>query len=243
MKSDFTKSDHEALQQKLRRLRMLIDTYVEMEPDATRQRLIRKDVRQLLKVRTDRDGTILWPSTIADKLRVANKPDSWSAGGMNCEVESLREGISSLLHQIWRVRRKLTFRERVSALRLRKIEIERQVREAASNVLPYHAEWHVRDKGVQSHYLVGAMWPQQMEAVGGCTIAKRFLTRADLVDQIGEYDLFQIEYYEGADRTVHHGFVARYRGTKIRGFGAKPEVALGWCRRQVILTGTKKLTQ
>jgi hypothetical protein len=92
---------------------------------------------------------------------------------------------------------------------------------------------------------ISVLWKQHAEAVGGGVIGRRFIARAKLVDQIGEYDLFEIIYHEsGANKhTPQTGYVGRYRGTNIRGFGAKPETALSWTARQVVIHGTRKLTR
>ena len=99
--------------------------------------------------------------------------------------------------------------------------------------------------GRGKHHRISPLWVQQTEAVGGGTIGHRFIARATLVDQVGEYDLFEINFYEnGANEgNLQTGYVGRYRGTKIRGFGHKPETALNWTRRQVVIEATRKLTR
>lgn len=90
---------------------------------------------------------------------------------------------------------------------------------------------------------VSPLWEKQTELAGGTSIGNRFISRADLVDQIGEFDLFQIEYYMGSDATVKFGFLARYRDSSIRGFGTRADTAMQWARRQVVLYGTRKLSK
>lgn len=92
---------------------------------------------------------------------------------------------------------------------------------------------------------ISPLWHRQMDAVGGPSIGHRFIARATLVDQIGEYDLFEVTYFEnGAKKnTPQTGYVGRFRDTTIRGFGVKPDTALSWTRRQVVMRGTKALTK
>jgi hypothetical protein len=99
--------------------------------------------------------------------------------------------------------------------------------------------------GRGKHHRISPLWVQQTEAVGGGTVGRRFISRAVLVDQIGEYDLFEINFYENgaSEGNLQTGYVGRYRGTKIRGFGHKPETALNWTRRQVVIEATRKLTR
>lgn len=94
-------------------------------------------------------------------------------------------------------------------------------------------------------YTISPLWHRQMDAVGGPGIGHRFIARAVLVDQIGEYDLFEVTYFENGaqSNTAQVGYVGRFRGTTIRGFGVKPETALSWTRRQVVMRGTKALTK
>lgn len=99
--------------------------------------------------------------------------------------------------------------------------------------------------GPRKCHLIGPMWKHKTDACGGGSIGNRFILNADLVDQIGEYDLYEIQYLSNGEKsdTVQHGYLARFRGTSIRGFGAKPETALSWTRRQVVMRGTKALTK
>lgn len=99
--------------------------------------------------------------------------------------------------------------------------------------------------GAPGTYGISPLWHRQMDAVGGPSIGHRFIARATLVDQIGEYDLFEVTYFEnGAKKnTPQTGYVGRFRDTTIRGFGVKPDTALSWTRRQVVMRGTKALTK
>lgn len=125
-------------------------------------------------------------------------------------------------------------------------ETQHEASTQAGNVFNRPVKIEVRGqprKWANSH-LIGPMWRQKTAACGGPIIGSRFILQADLVDQIGEYDLFQVRYLTNAtEGNEQFGFVARYRGTTIRGFGAKPETALSWTRRQVIMRGTKALTK
>lgn len=86
-------------------------------------------------------------------------------------------------------------------------------------------------------------WKRQTDALGATNVGSRFITKADLVDQIGEYDLYQITYHENGERVTEpkYGFVAKYRDGNIRGFGNKPETALQWTRRQVLVAAQRKM--
>ena len=101
------------------------------------------------------------------------------------------------------------------------------------------------DQSPPEAYTISPLWHRQIDAVGGPSIGHRFIARATLVDQVGEYDLFEVRYFEnGSNHKIPQtGYVGRFRGTTIRGFGAQPLTALSWTRRQVVMRGTKALTK
>ena len=101
------------------------------------------------------------------------------------------------------------------------------------------------DQSPPDAYTISPLWHRQMDAVGGPSIGHRFIARATLVDQIGEYDLFEVKYFENGTnyKIPQTGYVGRFRGTTIRGFGAQPLTALSWTRRQVVMRGTKALAR
>ena len=101
------------------------------------------------------------------------------------------------------------------------------------------------DQWAPDAYTISPLWHRQIDAVGGPSIGHRFIARATLVDQVGEYDLFEVHYFENGStyKIPQTGYVGRFRGTTIRGFGAQPLTALSWTRRQVVMRGTKALTK
>lgn len=91
---------------------------------------------------------------------------------------------------------------------------------------------------------ISPMWSRMVGQIGGAVLGWRFITRAEKVDQVGGFDLFQVEYYtDPATQGPRWGYVAKLRGGTTRGFGDKAETALKWAERQVVVKATRKLAQ
>lgn len=167
-------------------------------------------------------------------------------------IERLVRVYCGILGELRDVRRKRKERSRWSPLSDKLFGTLESAISAASAVLGKGSAPVLRiaglyavDQSPPDAYTISPLWHRQVDAAGGHSIGHRFIARATLVDQIGEYDLFEVKYFEnGSNHKIPQtGYVGRFRDTTIRGFGVKPETALSWTRRQVVMRGTKALTK
>ena len=234
-----TKEKHNAYVRATARLKMIIDCLRHGLDSKVCDPIIYAALRDASRAKTgwSEIGDVI-QDALADAVKYPEETDRIWAGHM-CE------DLARVYKDIKMMRMNRKYGRKWDPIRTIMSETQHEANEKANNALtrPVNIVMRGLSRRQEHSHLIGPMWRQKTAACGGPTIGNRFILQADLVDQIGEYDLFQISYLTGATDVAQVGYLSRYRDTTIRGFGAKPETALSWTRRQVVMRGTKALTK
>lgn len=196
-----------------------------------------------------------WQTSLKSLLRVEHDFAGTDANSLprrtNRAVDAAADMVTKVLEGLHGARRDLRKRPKFNPVEAYRRKVEEEAERAVNAtlsawkptigvVLPNDKKPDNKRFARSFGITISIGWLRQTQEIG-TSIGSRFIAQADLVDQIGEYDLYQIEYYEGSDKKRKHGFVGLYRGTKVRGFGTKPETALQWTRRQVLVAAQRKM--
>jgi hypothetical protein len=164
--------------------------------------------------------------------------------------ELMTNEIATLYANLWRERIKTLKREPYQPIKDRLEEVIAVARHEAGRTLPWRPHFHLKrfeedrlmttSEGTKS-FAIGAGWKLMTEKLQSPRVSDRFILSAKQVDDIGVIDLYQISYLEGQSPTIQYGYLGKYKHDSIRGFGIKPDTALQWTKRQIIMAANKKL--
>lgn len=199
-------------------------------------------------------------TTLHSAMSPHNNPDDKSAftltkdGSVTEEWRIMRgiisHEIADLYTRVWRERIKRLQREPYQPVKEALDEVLRHARVEAGNTLTWRPVFHHRrfeeDLYATNHdgirtYALTATWLRMTKKLQKASVGDRFILSAKLVDEVGVIDLYQITFLDGQNRDVQHGFLGKYKHDSIRGFGVKPETALQWTKRQIIMSANKKI--